>query len=104
MKIIVASLILLLLILQYKLWGGDDGVPDVLQIQKEVDLAKQEEQRLQERNNALAAEVRDLKQGLEAIEERARTELGMIRNDETYYQIVIPEQSKPATNTPLISD
>lgn len=90
MKIIVTLLIVLLLYFQFKLWVGDGGIPDVIHLQKEVDQAAAEKQQLQERNDALAAEVSDLKQGLDAVEERARSELGMIRNDETYYQIVKP--------------
>lgn len=92
MKIIVTLLIVLLLYLQFKLWVGDGGIPDIIHLQKEVDQANEEKKHLQERNDALAAEVRDLKQGLEAVEERARSELGMIRNDETYYQIVKPAE------------
>ena len=66
-----------------------------MHVQNEVDNAKVEEKKLQERNKALAAEVHDLKQGLEAIEERARNELGMIKKDETFYQIIKPVEEKP---------
>ena len=92
MKVIIAVLILLLLLLQFKLWVGDGGIPDVLHLQTEVENAKQHKEKLQERNQALAAEVSDLKQGLDAIEERARSELGMIGEDETFYHIVKPEE------------
>ena len=88
MKVIITILVVLLLYFQFKLWVGDGGIPDVMHIQNEVDNAKIKENKLQERNKALAAEVRDLKQGLNAIEERARNELGMIKNDETFYQII----------------
>lgn len=94
MKIIIAILLVLLLYFQFKLWVGDGGIPDVMHLQKEVDAAKLQENKLKERNKALAAEVRDLKQGLDAAEERARNELGMIRKGETFYQII-----KPADNT-----
>lgn len=94
MKVIITILIVLLLYFQFKLWVGDGGIPDVMHVQNEVDNAKVEEKKLQERNKALAAEVRDLKQGLEAIEERARNELGMIKKDETFYQIIKPVEEK----------
>ncbi|MDH5425468.1 MAG: cell division protein FtsB [Gammaproteobacteria bacterium] len=100
MKIIITILVVLLLYFQFKLWVGDGGIPDVMHVQNEVDNAKIEEKKLQERNKALAAEVHDLKQGLEAIEERARNELGMIKKDETFYQIIKPADTG---NPPLQS-
>ena len=84
----------LLQFFQFKLWIGDGVIPDVMHIQNEVDIAKLEEKKLQERNKALAAEVKDLKKGLDAVEERARNELGMIQQGETFYQII-----KPTTNS-----
>lgn len=94
MKVIITILVVLLLYFQFKLWIGDGGIPDVMHVQSEVDNAKVTQNKLQERNKALAAEVHDLKQGLDAIEERARNELGMIRNDETFYQIIKPIETK----------
>lgn len=91
MKWLIAILIGLLLLLQYRLWVGDGGIPEMLHLQQEVDNAKQERAQLEERNRALDAEVSDLKKGLDAIEERARSELGMVGKDETFYQII--EQS-----------
>lgn len=101
MKAIIAILILLLFYLQFKLWIGDGGIPDVLQLQEQLDQASQQKQTLQERNNALAAEVRDLKTGLDAIEERARSELGMVGENETFYHIVKPtkEEQDGLTNS-----
>lgn len=90
MKIIITVLVVLLLYFQFKLWIGDGGLPDVMHLQSEVDAAKLEKNKLQERNKALAAEVSDLKKGLDAVEERARYELGMIRKGETFYQIIKP--------------
>ncbi len=101
MKVIITILVVLLLYFQFKLWVGDGGIPDVMHVQNEVDNAKIEEKKLQERNKALAAEVRDLKQGLEAIEERARNELGMIKDDETFYQVIKPVEEKlPSIKSP----
>jgi cell division protein FtsB len=87
-KIIIVILVALLLLLQYKVWLGDGGIPEILQLQKEVDEIQAEANLLKERNKALEAEVSDLKTGLDAIEERARNELGMIGKDEVYYQVV----------------
>jgi len=78
----------LLLLLQYKLWVGDGAVPEVVHLQKEVEKQQQYKKKLAERNASLAAEVKDLKQGYDAIEERARSEMGMIGKDETFYQLI----------------
>ena len=99
MKWLIAILIGLLLLLQYRLWVGDGGIPEMLHLQQEVDNAKQERAQLEERNRALDAEVSDLKKGLDAIEERARSELGMVGKDETFYQI-IEQPDDAATDQP----
>ena len=99
MKLIVAILLVLLIWLQYKLWLGDGGIPEVLELEREIDTVQQDVNKLQERNQALDAEVMDLKKGIEAIEERARSELGMIKQDEVYYQ-VIDRDSEPAREAP----
>jgi cell division protein FtsB len=88
MRWLVWLLVILLALLQYKLWFGDGSMADVWDLYRQVETQKAENQQLRERNQALEAEVEDLKQGLEAIEERAREELGMIREDETFYQII----------------
>ena len=101
MKFLVAILVVLLLLLQYKLWFGDGNQREVWQLRDAIEAQMQENERLQERNAALEAEVRDLKQGLEAIEERARNELGMIKNGETFYQIIEgPPSEKPTPAEP----
>ncbi len=92
MKGIIAILIILLVLLQYQLWLGDGGIPEVLQMQKEVALKQQQRDKLQERNKGLDAEVSDLKKGIDAIEERARSELGMIGKNEKFYQIIPPAE------------
>jgi cell division protein FtsB len=94
MKALIAILIVLLLILQYKLWFGDGNMREVWQLQAAIEEQKKENEKLRERNAALEAEVQDLKQGLEAVEERARSELGMIKKGETFYQIIESEESK----------
>ena len=91
MKVIVLILLGLLVLLQYRLWLGDGGIPEVLQLQDEVDRVKLGVDKLKERNQTLDAEVQDLKTGLDAIEERSRSELGMIKQGETYYQVIEPK-------------
>ncbi|MEE9494513.1 MAG: cell division protein FtsB [Gammaproteobacteria bacterium] len=80
----------LLLIFQYRLWVGDGSFAEVWQLKQQIDIQKEANDTQQEQNQALQAEVLDLKQGQAAIEERAREELGMIRDDETFYQIIEP--------------
>jgi len=88
MRILVAILLLLFVVLQYDLWVGDGSLATVWHLNQEVDKQKQKNQELDERNKALEAEVQDLKQGMDAVEERARNELGMIKKDETFIQVV----------------
>lgn len=90
MKIIRYVLLGLLVALQYPLWFGNGGILALWQLQREVAVHKVEIAELRARNRALEAEVLDLKQGLEAIEERARNELGMVKKGETFYQIIEP--------------
>jgi len=101
LKLIVAILFLLLIWLQYKLWLGDGGIPEVLELEQEIDTVQTEVNTLQERNQALNAEVMDLKKGIEAIEERARSEMGMIRKDEIYYQVIDSDPGEPAEDSSI---
>jgi len=89
---LITILIGLLILLQYSLWVGEGSVEEVSRLQRKVEQQKQENKHLRERNQALSAEVIDLKQGQEAIEERARSELGMIRKGEEFYQIIHPPE------------
>lgn len=91
MKLVIAVLVALLLVLQYRLWLTDGGRLDVYRLEVAVEEQQAEIERLRERNETLEAEVLDLKEGLAAIEARARSELGMIREGETFYQVVEPE-------------
>lgn len=88
MKWVTVVLLLVLLALQYKLWLGHGGVLYLWQQQQHLHALQEENAKLVDRNRVLDAEVRDLKQGFEAIEERARSELGMIKDGETFYLIV----------------
>lgn len=91
-KLILAALILLL---QYPLWLGKGGWLKVWDLDRQVEAQKQANQKAQTRNAMLDAEVRDLKQGTEAIEERARSELGMVKRDEVFFQIVDDHEQLP---------
>lgn len=88
MKKLLILLVLLLIYLQYRLFFGEGSLQDVWSLHQEVEYQRQENIELQERNAALEAEVRDLQQGLDAIEEHAREDLGMVKKDETFYQVV----------------
>ena len=88
MKWLTAALAGLVMLIQYPLWLGKGGWLRVWDVDREINAQREINGRLKARNNALAAEVRDLKQGFEAIEERARSELGMIRQDEIFIQLV----------------
>lgn len=74
--------------LQYRLWFGDGSVDQVSEYQQNLDSLKQQAQKKRERNDALYAEVLDLRKGKEAIEERARHDLGMIKENETFFQVI----------------
>lgn len=78
------------LLLQYPLWFGSSGALAYWRLNQEISDQKEENARLLERNQALQAEVVNLKSGLDAIEERARAELGMVKRDETFYQVITP--------------
>jgi cell division protein FtsB len=97
MKYLAAVLLILLVLLQYRLWFGDAGVREVNRLRAEIEHQKTENELLRERNRTLAAEVQDLKKGTTAIEERARTYLGMVGQRETFFQVVTPRgAAKPA--------
>jgi cell division protein FtsB len=91
MKPVVILLTVLLILLQYRLWLSHDGIPSVLRMHRDVEIQRQKNENLQERNKVLAAEVKDLKSGLEALEERARSELGMVKPNETFFHIIEQE-------------
>lgn len=95
MRALLAILLLVLLALQYKLWLGEGGYHDVQRLAQRVQEQARENEALAQRNRELEAEVEDLRKGLEAIEERARSELGMIKADEEFYQVVpAPERDQ----------
>jgi cell division protein FtsB len=87
MKILAGLLSALILLIQYPLWLGKGGWMRAWHVEDDLSAQKAKNSELEERNATFATEVRDLKQGTEAIEERARYELGMIRQDEVFFQI-----------------
>ncbi len=92
-------LLALILLLQYPLWLGKGSWLKVWDIDRQVDAQKKINQQTEIRNAALNAEVLDLKKGTEAIEERARNDLGMIKRDEIFFQIIGQSPSVPASST-----
>src|SRR3954469_23476669 len=86
MKILGAILAALIVLIQYPLWLGKGGWLHAWQVEQDLSRQKDKNAQLEGRNARLAADVRDLKQGTEAIEERARYDLGMVRHDEVFFQ------------------
>jgi cell division protein FtsB len=91
MRIVAAALAALIVLIQYPLWFGKGSWARAWQLEKDLSNHKNRNGELAARNAALAAEVRDLKQGSEALEERARRELGMVKSDEIFFQYVDPK-------------
>jgi cell division protein FtsB len=100
MRILALVFALLILALQYPMWLGKGGWLQVRELDRQVEAQRQANAELKARNAALDADVRDLKQGYEAIEERARSELGMIRQDEVFFQLPAGTPGPDATKTP----
>ena len=98
MKWLAGALLSVVLLLQYRLWLSHDGVRELARLGDAVERQKAENAELEARNEQLVAEVADLKAGMAAIEERARSELGMIGRNETFYQVV---PSRPRTSLPV---
>jgi cell division protein FtsB len=94
MRIVAFALATLILLIQAPLWLGKGGWLRAWQVESDLGRQKAKNAQLEARNAALAAEVRDLKQGTEAVEERARYELGMIRHDEVFFHIVDDKASE----------
>ena len=88
MRPVVVILLVILALLQYRLWFSPGGLLDVNKLEQAKQDLVDENERLEERNASLAAEVIDLQHGLEAVEERARSEMGMIKSGEVFYQII----------------
>ena len=103
MKALTLIFVALIALLQYPLWLGKGSWLRVWNVNQQIDEQKDKNTAFKQRNETLSAEVHDLKQGNAAIEERARTELGMIKQDEVFYQVIdqaLPP--KPANQAPVI--
>jgi cell division protein FtsB len=88
MKALLAGLVIVLLVLQWRLWAGPGGVSELREVEAQLAAQQAENEALRQRNEMLENEVLDLKNGLEAIEERARSDLGMTREDEIFYRVI----------------
>ncbi len=100
MRAVTLILAVLLLLLQYPLWLGKGGWLKVWELNRQVKAQQQVNQQTQQRNALLDAEVRDLKQGTQAVEERARSELGMIKRDEVFFQFLESSSGQPPAQAP----
>jgi cell division protein FtsB len=100
MRILSVILGVFLVLLQYRLWVSDQGEREVRRLTQAVEAQAAANAEQRERNRQLLAEVTDLKVGLTALEERARSELGMVGNSETFYQIVSSATAAPASAAP----
>jgi cell division protein FtsB len=103
MRILTVTLVAVLVLLQYRLWVSDKGEREVARLQTAVDMQIAANLEQGDRNRQLVAEVTDLKGGLSALEERARSELGMVGNSETFYQIVTSETPAAAPPSSAIT-
>ncbi|NQZ87073.1 MAG: cell division protein FtsB [Colwellia sp.] len=88
MRAITVLLLIFIMLLQYRLWFGKNSVPDYLALESEVQRQTVDNDKLKRRNKLLYADTDDLKSGVEAIEERARNELGMIKEGETFFRLI----------------
>ncbi|NBI43758.1 cell division protein FtsB [[Haemophilus] felis] len=88
MRLFILLLVSILLLFQYDFWFGKNGYLDYKRVAQEIQQHKQENEKLSQRNQVLAAEIKDLKQGFDAIEEKARADLKMIKPNEVFYHIV----------------
>ncbi len=94
-RILFWILVVLFFSLQLRLWIGDGSLAEVWQLNSAIEGQETENHLLEERNKRLRAEVKNLKEGLDAVEERARTQLGMIKEDETFFLIKEGNTSEP---------
>ncbi|MBY5921479.1 cell division protein FtsB [Ferrimonas balearica] len=93
MRILLVVLTLLLVALQYRLWAGENSLREVVRLREQIQRQLEGNSALVERNQVLMQEIKDLRDGLDAVEERARHELGMVREDEQFYRVIRRPQS-----------
>jgi cell division protein FtsB len=102
MKALTLIFVILIALLQYPLWLGKGSWLRVWNVNQQIAEQKDKNNAIKQRNDTLSAEVNDLKKGNAAIEERARTELGMIKKDEVFYQVIDQAFSPPANQLPAL--
>lgn len=99
MRLLLIVLLLLTAITQYPLWWGKGGWQRVRELEEKLHAQQETNEALTARNNALAAEVQDLTAGTDAVEERARTEMGLVQEDEIFVHLVPPSQQQPGQSS-----
>ncbi|RUO36354.1 cell division protein FtsB [Aliidiomarina sanyensis] len=97
MRVLTLVAIAIVLMLQYRIWFGQNGLQDLRELRQEVARQAQANESLQQRNQLLAADIDDLRTALEAVEERARNELGLVRPDETFFRLIAVDEQEPDT-------
>src|SRR5262245_57896982 len=97
MKIVLGVLLVILVLLQLRLWRGQGRLSDIDRLEGEIAAQDEANSKLEQRNDNLLHEVSDLKTGLDSVEEHARSELGLIKQDETYYLIVDKDAARTTT-------
>lgn len=95
MRLLYLALMVACVAIQYPLWWGEEGWARVTVLKQQLELQEEKNKALLARNNAMDAEVHDLKTGTDALEDRARIEMRMIKKDETYVQILTPNEPQP---------
>lgn len=103
MKILMLLLVVIVLALQFRLWVSSGGMREVWRLRNQVAAQQEVNEGLKERNRALAGEVQDLKDGKSAIEERARTDLGMVGPNETFFQVATEGKASDEVASPAVS-
>jgi len=91
MRPLIILLLVLITALQYRLWFGPHSIKEYFKRQEEIAVHQASNQNLEKRNRMLMADVADLQSGLDSIEERARNELGLVKQDETFFRLVSPK-------------
>jgi len=100
MRLLLIVLVLLTAFIQYPLWLGKGGWMRVHELELQIAAQNETNEALVARNNALAAEVQDLKSGTQAVEERARGEMGMVKQGEVFVQLLAPNEKQPVVSKP----
>lgn len=95
MRLLTVIIIGLVLVLQYRIWFGQHGMQDFRELQSDVARQETANESLEQRNQLIAADIDDLRNALEAVEERARNELGLVRPEETFFRLISIEEQEP---------